>query len=77
MPQHTCQIRVRYSETDQMGTYYNSRALEWFEVGRSELSRSMGLPYAEWEQRGAFLPVVEAQARLGDLEEIEPAADEA
>ena len=29
------QFRVRYSETDQMGTFYNSRALEWFECGRT------------------------------------------
>ncbi len=64
MPEHTHTFRVRYSETDQLGTYYNSRALEWFEVGRSELSRSMGLPYAEWERRGAFLPVVEAHVKF-------------
>ncbi|NBD37275.1 MAG: acyl-CoA thioesterase [Verrucomicrobia bacterium] len=55
--------RVRYAETDQMGTFYNARALEWFEVGRSELSRAMGLPYTEWEKRGAFLPLVESYVR--------------
>ena len=54
------QFRVRYSETDQMQTFYNSRALEWFEVGRTELARSLGLPYSEWEARGVFLPLVEA-----------------
>jgi len=58
--EHTIQFRVRYSETDQMGTFYNSRALEWFECGRTELLRACGLPYAEMERRGAFLPVVEA-----------------
>ena len=36
---HLVLLRVRYSETDQMGTYYHSRALEWFEWGRSELLR--------------------------------------
>src|ERR1039458_1458423 len=56
----TVQFRVRYSETDQMGTFYNSRALEWFECGRTELLRSLRLPYAEMEKRGVFLPVVEA-----------------
>ena len=35
------QLRVRYSETDQMGTFYNSRALEWFECGRTELMRAV------------------------------------
>jgi acyl-CoA thioester hydrolase len=53
-------FRVRYSETDQMGTFYNSRALEWFEVGRTDLLRQWGLPYAQMERRGALLPLVEA-----------------
>jgi acyl-CoA thioester hydrolase len=59
-PETTCCFRVRYSETDQMGTFYNSRALEWFECGRTELLRSLGLPYTEMEERGVFLPLVEA-----------------
>ena len=71
--EHTFLFRVRYSETDQMGTFYNSRALEWFECGRTELLRAGGLPYAEMERRGAFLPVVEShveyqgRARYDDL----------
>ena len=66
-------LRVRYSEIDQLGTFYNSRALEWFECGRTELMRSMGLPYTEWERRGVRLPLVEAhieyrgRARYDDL----------
>ncbi len=70
---HTLQLRVRYSETDQMGTFYNSRPLEWFECGRTELLRSIGLPYAELEARGVFLPLVEShveylgRARYDDL----------
>jgi acyl-CoA thioester hydrolase len=58
--QHRLELRVRYSETDQLGTFYNSRALEWFECGRTELLRSIGLPYAQMEERGVFLPLVEA-----------------
>lgn len=53
-------LRVRYSETDQMGTFYNSRALEWFECGRTQLLRAIGTPYAEMETRGVMLPLVEA-----------------
>jgi acyl-CoA thioester hydrolase len=54
-------LRVRYSETDQMGTFYNSRALEWFECGRTELMRQrLGMSYAALEAKGVFLPVVEA-----------------
>ena len=76
MPSHTLQFRVRYSETDQMQTFYNSRALEWFEVGRTELSRAIGVPYAEWEKRGILMPLVEARvffrgrARYDDLLEM-------
>lgn len=68
-------FRIRYGETDRMGNYFNSHALTWFEVGRTELSRAMGLPYAEWERRGAMLPVVEAhlnfRAYAGYDEELE------
>lgn len=75
--QDVLQLRVRYSETDQMGTFYNSRALEWFECGRTELMRRrLGLSYAELEARGVFLPLVEAHlefqggARYDDLLDI-------
>ena len=68
------QLRVRYSETDQMGTFYNSRALEWFECGRTELMRRrLGMSYSALEAKGVFLPVVEAHlefqggARYDDL----------
>ncbi|MFP4283612.1 MAG: acyl-CoA thioesterase, partial [Opitutales bacterium] len=66
MPLHATSytFRVRYADTDQMHSYYHARALEWFEAARSELSRAMGLPYVEWERRGAFLPVVEAHVRF-------------
>jgi len=68
------QLRVRYSETDQMGTFYNSRALEWFECGRSELMRRrLEMSYVALETDGVFLPLVEAHlefqggARYDDL----------
>jgi acyl-CoA thioester hydrolase len=57
---YTTTLRVRYSETDQMGTFYNSRALEWFEVARTEWLRATGTSYAEMERRGVGLPLVEA-----------------
>lgn len=57
---NTTNLRIRYSETDQMGTFYNSRALEWFECGRTELLRQLGIPYASMEDQGLRLPLVEA-----------------
>jgi len=75
-------LRVRYSETDQMGTFYNSRALEWFECGRTELMRRrLGMSYAALEAWGVFLPLVEAHlefqggARYDDMLEIVSAVE--
>lgn len=53
-------IRVPYAHTDQMRFVYYSNYLVYFEMARSELLREVGLPYAELEKRGVFLPVVEA-----------------
>jgi acyl-CoA thioester hydrolase len=49
-PSHETKLRVRYAETDQWGTVYHSNFLIWFEVGRVELLRSLGLPYKEMEE---------------------------
>ena len=57
-------IRVRYAETDQMGVVYHSNYLIWFEVGRVELIRQMGLDYKSMErEEGAGIAVVEATVR--------------
>ena len=56
-------IRVRYEETDQMGVVYHGNYLNYFEVGRTELMRHLGFPYAEMEARGVLLTVVEARCR--------------
>ncbi|MCF4150584.1 acyl-CoA thioesterase [Dethiosulfovibrio sp. F2B] len=56
-------FRVRYAETDQMGIAHHGNYLTWFEMGRSNLCREWGKPYASWEDEGVFLPVVEASCR--------------
>jgi acyl-CoA thioester hydrolase len=57
-------VRVRYAETDQMGVVYHANYLVWFEVGRVDLIRQMGLDYKSMEQvDGALIAVVEARAR--------------
>ncbi len=53
-------IRVRYQETDQMGFAYHANYLVWFEIGRTELMRSIGLPYAGFEKSNLYLPVLKA-----------------
>jgi acyl-CoA thioester hydrolase len=57
-------VRVRYAETDQMGVVYHANYLIWFEVGRVEFIRQLGLDYKSMEQEdGALIAVVEATAR--------------
>jgi acyl-CoA thioester hydrolase len=56
--------RVRYAETDQMGIVYYANYLVWFEIGRVELLRSLGLAYSQMEKdHKLILPVVEANCR--------------
>jgi acyl-CoA thioester hydrolase len=56
-------VRVRYGETDQMGVVYHANYFLYFEMGRTDLLRAAGLPYAELEKSGVFLVVVEASCR--------------
>ena len=52
------EIRVRYSETDKMGYVYYGNYAQYFEVGRVEALRNLGLPYKELEESGILMPVV-------------------
>ena len=57
-------VRVRYAETDQMGVVYYANYLVWFEIGRVELLRSLGLAYSQLEiEHECILPVIEASCR--------------
>ena len=53
-------IRVTYADTDAMGVVYYATYLKWFEIGRSELMRDLGIVYSELETEGYYLPVIEA-----------------
>ena len=60
----TTEVRVRYAETDQMGIVYYANYLVWFEIGRVELLRALGLAYSQLEiEHQCILPVVEAKYR--------------
>lgn len=52
--------RVIYGDTDKMGFAYNANYFRWFEIGRTELLRSLGMTYKAIESKGIFLPVSEA-----------------
>jgi acyl-CoA thioester hydrolase len=51
-------VRVRYAETDQMGVVYHGNYAQYFEMGRVEWLRSMGVSYKWMEDNGVMLPVV-------------------
>ena len=58
--QQTITIRVRYPEVDAMGYLRHSRYLQYFEMGRVELLRGLGISYADLERAGVFFVVVKA-----------------
>src|SRR5947208_8879662 len=66
-------IRVRYAETDRMGLLHHANYLVYFEQGRTELLRSLGLAYKDFEDQGYLLVLTRADihyrspARYDDL----------
>jgi len=52
------QTRIRYSETDQMGVVYHGNYAQFFELGRTEWLRSLGVTYKDMEISGIMLPVI-------------------
>lgn len=63
MNYHTIQLRVRYGETDQMGVVYHGNYAQYFEVGRVEWLRNIGVSYDSMEKEGVMLPVVSLQIK--------------
>ena len=58
MKKSSTKTRVRYSETDQMGVVYHGNYAQFFEMGRTEWLRSLGVTYKDMEKSGIILPVV-------------------
>lgn len=58
MKDHQIQVRVRYSETDQMGVVYHGNYIPYFEIGRVEWLRNKGISYRKMEESGIGLPIV-------------------
>ena len=56
--EHQIQVRVRYSETDQMGVVYHGNYIPYFEIGRVEWLRDKGISYKSLEENGIALPIV-------------------
>jgi acyl-CoA thioester hydrolase len=61
---HDTTVRVRYAETDQMGVVYHANYLIWFEVGRVELMRALGIEYKRMElEDDCHIVVADVQCR--------------
>jgi acyl-CoA thioester hydrolase len=61
---HDATVRVRYAETDQMGVVYHANYLVWFEVGRVELIRALGIEYKRMEvEDDCHIVVADAHCR--------------
>ncbi len=54
---HSVFVRIRYSETDQMGVVYHGNYIQYLEMARVEWLRALGISYKEMEENGVMLPV--------------------
>lgn len=58
-------VRVRYAETDKMGYLYHGNYAQYFELGRVEMIRSLGLTYKDLEDEiGVGMPVMNMEIRF-------------
>lgn len=56
---HETTIRTRYSETDQMSVIYHANYFSWFEIGRTDFFRKIGMTYKSLEEQNVLLPVID------------------
>ncbi|MBP7341434.1 MAG: thioesterase family protein [Smithellaceae bacterium] len=75
------QVRIIYADTDAMGIVYHTNYIRWFELGRNELMRQLGVSYTELEKLGLNLPLTKvschylAPAKYDQLVTVETAFD--
>ena len=56
-------LRVKFYDTDLMGVVHHSNYIRWFETGRVEFLRSLGIDLNEMMNDGIVFPIVEVQAK--------------
>lgn len=61
---HSTKLRVRYAETDQMGYMYYGNYAAFYEVGRVEMLRSLGMTYKSMEDSGIMMPVLDLKCKF-------------
>jgi acyl-CoA thioester hydrolase len=56
-------VRIRYSDTDQMGYVYYGKYANFYEIARVELFRKLGFSYSQLEKKGVGMPVIEMKSK--------------
>ena len=63
MIENNTPLKIRYSETDQMGYAHHGNYAQYFEIGRLELLHDLGISYKKMEEEGLILPVYSINTR--------------
>jgi len=61
------QYRILYADTDMMGVVYYGNYGRFFEMGRTEMIREMGMPYIELEHAGIVMPVYSLESKYRNV----------
>ncbi|MDQ6761410.1 MAG: acyl-CoA thioesterase [Bacteroidota bacterium] len=61
---HKTQIRVHYALTDQMGVVYHGHYAQFYEIGRTDSLRNLGITYKSIEAAGIILPVIDIHSKF-------------
>ena len=61
---HRAQIRIHYALTDQMGVVYHGHYAQFYEIGKTEALRSLGITYKSIEELGVIMPVTEIHTKF-------------
>jgi conserved hypothetical protein TIGR00051 len=76
------ELKVRYAETDQMGIVHHSNYYVYFEAAREDFIAGAGMSYADMEDKGIMMPIVETQckylegAKYADVIEVHTTIEE-
>lgn len=61
---HETKVKVRYSETDQMGVVHHANYALYYEIARTECFEACsGITYESMEADGVMLPLLELQSK--------------
>lgn len=56
--------RVKFFDTDTMGVAHHSNYIRWFETGRVEFLRKLGINLNEMMREGILFPIIEVSAKF-------------